>query len=105
MNRMGIQRLCILGSTGSIGVNTLDVAARHPGRFEIHALSAYSRIEQLARQASAARARVVIVPDDAARGRFVAAWPGGPLPEIRQGAQGSEEHTPELQALIPTSYT
>ncbi|MDN5842786.1 MAG: 1-deoxy-D-xylulose-5-phosphate reductoisomerase [Alcaligenaceae bacterium] len=97
---MGIQRLYILGSTGSIGVNTLDVAARHPGRFEIYALSAYSRIEQLARQACTTRARVVIVPDDAARGRFLAAWPGGPLPEIRQGAQALAETAADLEVDI-----
>lgn len=85
MNR---QHLCILGSTGSIGVNTLDVVARHPERFTVYALSAYSRIEQLAEQAYATQARVVIVPDDAARVRFIAAWPGGrALPELRQGAQ------------------
>ena len=32
------QRICILGSTGSIGTNTLDVIARHPQRFEVFAL-------------------------------------------------------------------
>ncbi|MEI6839425.1 MAG: hypothetical protein WCK56_16650, partial [Alcaligenaceae bacterium] len=31
----------ILGSTGSIGQNTLDVIARHPDRFAIHALTAH----------------------------------------------------------------
>jgi 1-deoxy-D-xylulose-5-phosphate reductoisomerase len=41
------QRLCILGSTGSIGTNTLDVAARHPERFEVVALSAHSRVDEL----------------------------------------------------------
>src|SRR5690606_32366319 len=82
------QRLCILGSTGSIGVSTLDVVARHPDRFSVHALSAHSRIEALAEQAARHAARVVVVPDDAARARFVAAWPAGrPLPEIRQGSQ------------------
>jgi 1-deoxy-D-xylulose-5-phosphate reductoisomerase len=42
------QNLAILGATGSIGLNTLDVAARHPGRFRVFALSANERIEQLA---------------------------------------------------------
>ncbi|MGB6241195.1 MAG: 1-deoxy-D-xylulose-5-phosphate reductoisomerase [Castellaniella sp.] len=83
-----VQRLCILGSTGSIGVSTLDVVARHPDRLSVHALSAHSRMESLAAQAAEHRARVVIVPDDAARQRFLAAWPPGlPIPEIRQGAQ------------------
>ncbi|MDH5601253.1 MAG: 1-deoxy-D-xylulose-5-phosphate reductoisomerase [Gammaproteobacteria bacterium] len=42
--------LCILGSTGSIGVNTLDVAARHPEKYKIVALSANSQVERLLEQ-------------------------------------------------------
>ena len=41
------QTVTILGSTGSIGVNTLDVIARHPGRFAIHALTAATQVELL----------------------------------------------------------
>ncbi len=97
------QRLCILGSTGSIGVSTLDVVARHPDRFSVHALSAHSRIEALAEQAARHAARVVVVPDDAARARFVAAWPAGrPLPEIRQGSQALADTAadPEVTAVM-----
>ena len=43
-----LQNLAILGATGSIGLNTLDVAARHPQRFRIFALSANERIDELA---------------------------------------------------------
>ncbi len=43
-----LQNLAILGATGSIGLNTLDVAARHPQRFRIFALSANERIDALA---------------------------------------------------------
>lgn len=98
-----LHHLCILGSTGSIGVSTLDVVARHPGRFVVHALSANTRIEALAAQAARHAARVVIVPDDAARARFVAAWPvGRPLPEIRQGAQALADTAadPEVTAVM-----
>ncbi|MDH5660435.1 MAG: 1-deoxy-D-xylulose-5-phosphate reductoisomerase, partial [Gammaproteobacteria bacterium] len=42
--------LCILGSTGSIGVNTLDVAARHPDKYKIVALSANTQIDRLVKQ-------------------------------------------------------
>lgn len=84
---MKFQRVYVLGSTGSIGVNTLDVIARHPETLSVYALSAYSRIEQLAAQALATGAAVVIVPDEPARRRFTAAWPAGrTLPEIRVGA-------------------
>ncbi|MBK5103021.1 MAG: 1-deoxy-D-xylulose-5-phosphate reductoisomerase [Burkholderiales bacterium] len=43
-----LQNLAILGATGSIGLNTLDVAARYPQRFRIFALSANERMEELA---------------------------------------------------------
>src|SRR5690606_28801342 len=50
--------------------------------------SAFSRIDDLARLAHATDAKVVVVPDDAARQRFTALWSGGrPMPEIRVGAQ------------------
>ncbi|HKB55374.1 MAG TPA: 1-deoxy-D-xylulose-5-phosphate reductoisomerase, partial [Ramlibacter sp.] len=44
------RRVTVLGSTGSIGANTLDVIARHPDRFEVFALSAATRVDLLARQ-------------------------------------------------------
>jgi 1-deoxy-D-xylulose-5-phosphate reductoisomerase len=44
------QRIAILGSTGSIGVSTLDVIARHPDRFEVFALSASTRIDLMLQQ-------------------------------------------------------
>lgn len=82
------QQICILGSTGSIGKSTLDVIQRHPDTLSVYALSAYNRIEDLARQAHDSQAKVVIVPTDAAQARFRLAWPGSrPLPEIRVGAQ------------------
>lgn len=44
------QRVTILGSTGSIGVNTLDVLTRHPERFEIFALTAATKVELMLQQ-------------------------------------------------------
>ena len=38
------QRVCILGATGSIGMNTLDVLSRHPDDFEVVALTGASRV-------------------------------------------------------------
>ena len=46
------RNIVILGSTGSVGVNTLDVIARHPGRFKIVALTAYRQIDALFDQCS-----------------------------------------------------
>ena len=54
----------------------------------VYALSAHSRMQRLAEQALVSRAAVVVVPDTAARQKFIDAWPGGqPMPEIRVGAQ------------------
>ena len=47
---MNKQRITVLGSTGSVGVNTLDVIAAHPDRFEIFALSAATRTDLMLEQ-------------------------------------------------------
>ena len=66
---VAVRRICVLGSTGSIGVNTLDVMARHPGRFEAIALSANSRVDRLFEQCVRWRPRFAVLPDAvAARG-------------------------------------
>ena len=56
------QRICILGSTGSIGVSTLDVLSRHPQRFEVLALTAHSRMDELFAQCLQWRPRFAAVP-------------------------------------------
>ena len=45
-----MQYITILGATGSIGVSTLDVLARHPEQYSVYALSAHSRVAELAAQ-------------------------------------------------------
>jgi len=79
----------VLGATGSVGVSTLDVIARHPERLSVYALTAHRNMARLAEQAFAARAKAVVVPNDDARADFIAAWPGAAdaQPEIRVGAQ------------------
>jgi len=44
------QRITVLGSTGSVGVSTLDVIARHPDRFEVFALSAATKVDDMLAQ-------------------------------------------------------
>ena len=51
------QRVAVLGSTGSVGVNTLDVIARHPERFEVVALSASTRVDLMLQQCALFRPR------------------------------------------------
>ena len=47
---MSVRKIAILGSTGSIGMNTLDVIRAHPDRFQVAALTAGKQIERLAEQ-------------------------------------------------------
>ena len=44
------QRITVLGSTGSVGVSTLNVIARHPDRFEVFALSAATKVDEMVAQ-------------------------------------------------------
>ena len=49
-NSIKTRYLCILGSTGSIGMNTLDVVRAHPEQFKVMALTAGQQIDRLALQ-------------------------------------------------------
>ncbi len=60
-----MKRLAVLGSTGSIGEQTLDVVAAHPDRFEVVSLAAGRRVERLIEQARQFKPRVVSVADPA----------------------------------------
>ena len=63
-----MQRVTILGATGSIGASTLDVLARHPDKYRVHALSAHSRVEELAEQCRRFRPlRAVVGTPEAAK--------------------------------------
>ncbi len=61
-----MKRLAILGSTGSIGVQALDVVARFPERFEVVGLAAGSKAAELVEQVRRHRPRLVAVADRAA---------------------------------------
>jgi len=60
------QILTILGATGTIGVNTLDVVARHPGRFSIFALTGATQSEKLFQQCLKFRPRYAVMTEQAA---------------------------------------
>ncbi len=64
------QRLVVLGATGSIGVNTLDVVARHPERFEVVALSARHKVDLLAEQCRRFSPRYAVVGSNEAAARL-----------------------------------
>ncbi|HYD95720.1 MAG TPA: 1-deoxy-D-xylulose-5-phosphate reductoisomerase [Noviherbaspirillum sp.] len=56
-----MQRITILGATGSIGVSTLDVVGRHPDRYQVYALTAHARVRELAEQCERFRPEVAVV--------------------------------------------
>jgi 1-deoxy-D-xylulose-5-phosphate reductoisomerase len=68
-----MKRLAILGSTGSVGTSTLDVVARHPGRFEVVALAAGRNDALLLEQCVAHRPRHAVLADADAAQRLRAA--------------------------------
>ncbi len=80
-----MKKLSILGSTGSIGKNTLEVVSKHPGKFRVIALAARNSIEELERQIKEFKPEVVAVSDEAAAGQLKKK--GLPV-EILTGAQG-----------------
>ena len=58
--------LTVLGATGTIGVNTLDVVARHPDRFDIFALTGATQVERMLEQCRAHRPRFAVMTEPAA---------------------------------------
>lgn len=82
-----MKKIAILGSTGSIGTQTLEVLAANPGDFKVTALCAGTRIEELAAQIREFRPALAVTADErgalALRGRF-------PGTEVLWGPEGLE---------------
>lgn len=104
MNQTSLRDVTVLGSTGSIGQNTLDVIARHPDRYVVHALSAHSNMQKLAEQALQHGVACVVVPDALAAHNFDSAWAMHASftkkPEVRVGAQALVHTAAEAQGQI-----
>lgn len=60
----GRKQITVLGSTGSIGVSTLDVIARHPGQYQVFALTAHKQVELMFSQVQACRPRYAVMRDE-----------------------------------------
>lgn len=58
---MALQRLCVLGSTGSIGESTLDVVARHPTKFIIESLAANTNVQRMFEQCCQFKPETVVL--------------------------------------------
>ena len=87
-----MKRVAVLGSTGSIGVNTLDVIARHPDRYSVAALAAASSHERLLEQCRAHRPRVAVLENPEAAKALAAALRAERLPtEVACGREALAE--------------
>jgi len=64
------QGIAVLGSTGSIGENTLNVLARHPDRYHVVALSAHTNVQRLAEQCAQHGARYAVISDESRAGEL-----------------------------------
>ena len=83
-----MKSICILGSTGSIGTNALKIVRQFPEKFSVVALTANTRVEQLARQIETFRPRLAAVGDEAHAMRLKALLPADLKVEIVFGSDG-----------------
>ncbi len=87
-----MRNLTILGSTGSIGVSTLDVVARHPGEYRVVALAARSRVNALLEQCVRHRPAFAVMVDDGAARELTSAIGHAGLPtRVLSGVAALEE--------------
>ncbi|NTV46669.1 MAG: 1-deoxy-D-xylulose-5-phosphate reductoisomerase [Chlorobiales bacterium] len=94
-----MKRITILGSTGSIGTNALDVISRFPDRFEVAYLSARSNVNLLAEQAKRFRPKAVVVMDEANEKELRGLLAGEPI-EVMAG----EEALCEISRASDTDF-
>ena len=64
MNEIKKRTIAILGSTGSIGTQTLQVVDEHPDKFEVYAITANTRVEELIQQARKFMPEAVVIADE-----------------------------------------
>jgi 1-deoxy-D-xylulose-5-phosphate reductoisomerase len=82
------RRLAVLGSTGSIGVSTLEVVEAHPERFQVVSLAAARSVKKLAAQALKHQPQVLAVIDAAAAAELQALLPEDLARRVVHGPQG-----------------
>lgn len=98
-----MQQITILGATGSIGLSTLDVVARHPERYAIYALSAHSRVTELAAQCQRFRPQRAVVGSATAALELTALLRAmGVATEVEYGVQAlcAIAAAPEVDAVM-----
>lgn len=95
--------LTLLGSTGSIGLSTLDIVARHPDRFRIFALAGHTQVDKLAEQCRTFQPRYAVVADAGRAGQLRELLkPHGCATEVLHGAQALNDiaAAPEVDGVM-----
>lgn len=98
-----VQNITVLGSTGSIGVSTLDVIRRHPDRYRAFALCAHSQVDKLFKQCLEFRPRFAVLRDVALAATLSERCRAAGLDtEIRHGVESLVELSslPEVDAVM-----
>ncbi|HAN28285.1 MAG TPA: 1-deoxy-D-xylulose-5-phosphate reductoisomerase, partial [Haliea salexigens] len=86
-----MQQVAVLGSTGSIGVSTLDVIARHPQRFRAWALAANRSVDTLAAQCREFQPRYAVMMDPEAADTLRTVLAGECDTEVLAGPEGLQQ--------------
>ena len=97
------QQITVLGATGSIGLSTLDVIARHPDRYHVFGLSGYSRLAELLALCVKHVPKVAVVPDERAASQLQADLRSAGLnTEVLVGEEGLCQiaSAPEVDAVM-----
>ena len=94
--------IAVLGSTGSIGVNTLDVVARHPDRFQLVALGAHRNAQRMAEQVQRFRPRYAALTDPQSARELTALLGPAAHTQVLTGVQSLEEiaSLPEVSQVM-----
>ena len=85
------KQICILGSTGSIGTQALDVIQQHSDRYEVYCLTANNRYEMLAEQARRFRPAAVVIANEQCYEPLKALLADCPDIKVYAGAQALDE--------------
>ena len=97
------QLITVLGSTGSIGTNTLDVMARHPQRFQVFALSGATQVDLMLRQCAQFKPRFAVMVHEQAAQQLKDKIQAEGLPTVvLSGATALDEVSahPEVDAVM-----
>ncbi len=86
-----MQQITVLGSTGSIGLSTLDVVAQHPDRFTVHALAARRNVDKMLEQIQAFKPVYAVMLDPDAASLLRSRLPADARTEVLQGSEALTE--------------